>query len=72
MPCKIINGAIICYNNCYRYKSIYFEFGEYTVPKRLNKNGEISQKGEGRKFWTEFNEWLALPEKERKKYLVEV
>ena len=72
MPCKRIYGALICYNNCYRYKSIYFEFNEYTGATRLNKDGGISSKREGRKFWKEFNEWWTLSKEERKKYLVEV
>ena len=72
MPCRKINGVIFCYNNAYRYKSIYFEFNEWTGVARLNKDGSISKKREGRKFWKEFNEWYALPKKEQEKYLVEL
>ena len=72
MPCRKINGVLIRYNNAYRYKSIYFEFNEWLGASRLNKDGSISKKGQGRKFWKEFNEWWALSKEEKKKYLVEL
>ena len=69
MPCKVINRAIICYNRAYKYKSIYFEYNNFTGVSRHNKDGSISTRL-GRKFLELFEEWWSLQKNEQKKYEV--
>jgi len=69
MPCQKIGGVIVCYNRAYKYKSIYFEYNEYTGVSRLNKDGSISTRL-GKKFLKLFDEWWKLPKKQQKKYEV--
>jgi len=69
MPCNRLGNAIVCGAKLYRFKGWFFEWGSYTGPWPLKKDGEL-KKNAGRKFWMLINEFQEMSIKERETYRV--